>query len=38
MVSDALRRGSVSGVLRMTREAADAAVQRVKRFYFRDAG
>ena len=28
----------VGGVLRMTREAADAAVQRVKRFYFRDAG
>ena len=28
----------VRGVLRMTREAADAAVQRVKRFYFRDAG
>ena len=28
----------VGGVLRMTREAADAAVQRVKRFYFRDEG
>ena len=28
----------VGGMLRMTREAADAAVQRVKRFYFRDEG
>ena len=28
----------VRGVLRMTREAADAAVQRVRRFYFRDEG
>ena len=28
----------VSGVLRMTREAADAMVQRAKRFFFRDEG
>ena len=28
----------VGGVLRATREAADAAVQRAKRFFFRDTG
>ena len=28
----------VSGVLRTTREVADAAVQRARRFFFRDAG
>ena len=28
----------VSGVLRATREAADAAVQRARRFFFRDTG
>ena len=31
-------RSAVGGVLRTTREAADAAVQRARRFFFRDAG